>query len=429
MKEKISKIMNVMKKDGFFVTAKKMLRYINARYVNRYNIFSKLYYKINHKKFEKIIYNILREDKYERIIIMRENLGWNIPLFQRPQHIARQFSKNDSIVFYEVTTMTDKVKKISKISENLYLINRGNCNFYNIFINVIQNEKIHKYVDYYSTDFKTPVSDMVNFINKGFKIIYEYIDDMSPSIVGTTTIPKNMQEKYDFMINHPQDVFVVVTADRLKEDVITKRGNEKLILACNGVDYEHFQDNNIVKKVDEQFENILKENKKIIGYYGALASWMDYDILRYIAEKKKDCNIILFGVKYDDSYKKSKIQECANVYFLGNKNYEILPYYAKKFDICIIPFKINEITRATSPVKLFEYMAMEKPIVTTDMDECRKYKSVYIAQNKDDFVKQLDEAIKKQNDKEYKDLLRKEALENTWYMKSKSIIELVRKYE
>ncbi len=58
-------------------------------------------------------------------------------------------------------------------------------------------------------------------------------------------------------------------------------------------------------------------------------------------------------------------------------------------DVMIIPFVLNEITSSTSPVKLFEYMAMKKPIVTTDMLECRKYKSVLIGKNYEDFIKKI----------------------------------------
>ena len=89
---------------------------------------------------------------------------------------------------------------------------------------------------------------------------------------------------------------------------------------------------------------------------------------------------------------------------------------------------INDITKATSPLKLFEYMALGKPIVTTAMTECKKYKSVFISDNYDEFVSLIDVAINIK-DSEYFNLLEKEALENTWYEKAKIIIELIKKYE
>ncbi|URW89325.1 hypothetical protein M5E84_02605 [[Ruminococcus] torques] len=92
-------------------------------------------------------------------------------------------------------------------------------------------------------------------------------------------------------------------------------------------------------------------------------------------------------------------------------------------DVLTIPFLINDITKATSPVKLFEYMALNKPIVTTDMDECRKYESVLIGHDHKEFLEQLDKAILLKTDETYKALLDKEALENTWEEKARTILE------
>ena len=76
-------------------------------------------------------------------------------------------------------------------------------------------------------------------------------------------------------------------------------------------------------------------------------------------------------------------------------------------------------------------MAMEKPIVTTNMNECTKYKSVMIANDKEEFVKLVDKAIEMANerDEEYFAELKKESLENTWESKAKVIIDLLEAHE
>ena len=114
---------------------------------------------------------------------------------------------------------------------------------------------------------------------------------------------------------------------------------------------------------------------------------------------------------------------------MGPRDYKVLKYYAEKCDILTIPFVLNDITKSTSPVKIFEYMALHKPIVTTDMQECRKYKSVLIGKNHEDFIKCLEKAYKIRNDKEYIKLLDKEAKENDWKEKAEVIINLIRKDE
>jgi len=427
MEERFSKLISVLKKDGFLKTVKKLFKYINSRCLSKINIFSYLNIKIQSKKYSKIFDDILSSN-YDRIIIWKSTFGWDVPLFQRPQHISANLAKQNCLVFYEVTTMTDKVNNIKKLFNNLYLINFNNIAIKKLLFSKLEKINKPKYIQIYSTDFTMPVSELEQYINNGFKIIYEYIDDLSPEIVGAKEIPKNQLDKYNYMLKDSENVFVIVTATEIEKDVLKKRGNEKLAFSCNGVNIEHFKNIDDAFVFDEEYENIIKMNKPIIGYYGALASWFDYDLIKHLANKRPEYNIVLFGVKYDDSLDKSDINKYSNIHFLGSKNYNVLQNYASKFSVCTIPFLINDITKATSPVKLFEYMALGKPIVTTAMPECQKYKSVLISNTFDEFINLIDNAINI-TDPNYFSLLEKEALENTWYEKAKIIINLIKKYE
>lgn len=430
MRNKINKIITIIKKDGLLIAIQKTYKYIRATYLSKINLFSYIYVKINSKKIEKQIDEILNSD-YERLIIWRSSFGWNVPLFQRPQHIANNLSNHECLVFYEITTVTDKVKTYKKIKDNLYLINFNNVALNKLFFNAVKKVTKPKYIQFYSTDCTLSVDTIKNFINDGYKIIYEYIDDLSPKLIGTKDLPVNLTAKYEYMLKDTQNVFTVVTADQLQKDVISKRGTEKLVFSCNGVDYNHFRDIDNNFKFEDNFINIINSKKPIIGYYGALASWFDYEMVKYLAEKRPNYNIVLLGIKYDDTFDKANLNEYSNIYFLGSKSYDVLPNYASHFTVCTIPFLINGITQATSPLKLFEYMALEKPIVTTAMNECKKYESVLIANNKEEFVNLVDKAIEISNKKDnnYYSLLNKEALENTWEEKANVIIDLLKEYE
>jgi len=426
----VEKLLSVLKKDGLIKTVNKVFRYVYTNYLSKVDIISYMTVKINNKKYNNELDEILGSN-YDRIIIWRSSFGWNVPLFQRPQHISVNLAKNNCLMLYEVTKMTDKIKTIKKQSENLYLVNFNNRAINKMIFKKLEKVSCQKYIQIYSTDCRMPLQELKEYINKGYKVIYEYIDDLSPELIGSKTLPQNLIEKYNYILEDKENVFVVVTAEELKKDILAKRGNEKLVFSSNGVDYQHFQEIDLNYKYDEEFNKILHENKKIVGYYGALASWFDYNMLKYLAEERPEYNIVLFGIKYDDTYDKSSIKEQKNIYFLGSKSYNELQNYASKFDVCVIPFLINNITKATSPVKLFEYMALHKPIVTTAMDECQKYESVYIAENKEEFVKLVDQAVNLTNENaiEYFNILKKEALENTWEEKAKRIIEVLQDYE
>ena len=137
---------------------------------------------------------------------------------------------------------------------------------------------------------------------------------------------------------------------------------------------------------------------------------------------------MFIGIKYDNSLSLSKIEDIENIKFMGKVEYNILPEYAKYFDIAWIPFIINEITLATNPIKVFEYMALKKYIITSALPECKKYKSINIANNYEEFCYLIDNYNNKYND-DYCKLLEKEAKENSWKYKADEIINLLEKFE
>lgn len=419
MKEKISKLINVYQKYGFIGFCKKLRAYIKANYLDKIS-FKVFFHK---KKYHKIIKSILDNSNYERVILWRSSFGYNVPLFQRPQHIANNLAKKGCLLLYEVTTMTDKVKTLKKHQDNLYLFNFNNIALNKILMQELAKINKPKYIELYCTDWKLTVANIEDYISKGFKFIYEYIDELSPDLAGTKELPKNISDKYEYAMNN-DDVYIVASADVLAKDVQKRRGNKNLGFSSNGVDYEFFENFDEDYEFEPEFQAILDKKKPIVMYYGALAKWFDYELIKKIAKTNK-YSIVLFGIKYDGSYDEN-ISDEENIYFMGSRDYKVLKNYAKKSDILTIPFLINDITKATSPVKIFEYMALHKPIVITDLQECRQYKSVLIAKTHTEFLKKLDEASKLINDKKYIKILDKEAKENDWSHKADAIIELIK---
>lgn len=422
MKDKISKLISVYKKDGFKVFFKKCCNYINSNY------FDKVSLKVlfNKGKYKDIIHDILNNSNYDRIIIWRSTFGYNVPLFQRPQHIANNLAKNRCLVFYEVTTMTDKVKLMEKLNDNLYLFNFNNRSLSKILNEEIINKGMPRYVEIYSTDWKMSINELINYLDNGYKLIYEYIDHLSAELSGTKNLPKNILDKYNYVMEH-DNTYVVATADALMDEVIKKRGKKNLVYSSNGVDYNFFKSFDEEFSFDADFNKVLSIGKPIVMYYGALANWVDYDLIKSLAKTNK-YSIVLFGVKYDSSFD-DNLKSVNNVFFLGKRDYKVLKNYARCADVLMIPFKINDITKSTNPVKIFEYMALHKPIVTTNMPECRKYKSVMIGHDKEEFIELIAKAMDMRVDSNYIKLLDKEALENDWSKKAKAIVDMIKKDE
>ena len=378
----------------------------------------------NYGKLENKISNILNTEKYDRVVVWRSPFGWRVPLFQRPQHISMQLAKQKTLVFYEITNNTDFVKTIEKIQPNIYLVNFENYIVNEILKKVLKELTKPKYLQIYSTNWSMSLSELHAYEEDGFKVLYEYIDDISPDLAGTDEIPPYILDKYDYAMKN-KDVYVVTTANALFEDVKKQRGIKNMIIACNGVDYNFFQELDEKYEFESEFIKVINNGKINMCYYGALANWFDYDLIKKIDATNK-VNIILFGIKYDDSYDNSDINKLKNVHFFGPKDYKVLKNYASKVDVLTIPFVINSITQATSPLKLFEYMALHKPIITTAMNECKNYKSVKIANNHEEFIKLLYDAKRLSKSNEYNKLLEKEGKANDWKYKAKSIVDLLK---
>lgn len=369
------------------------------------------------KKDYDYLNKLIKNKKFKYVFVFYPYVEWNLPIFQRPHQIALELTKRNDVLYLFCTANChyDNIEGVyQKIKDNLYVITD-----FNYVSNLDINNRI---IHLYSTDTVSKYNIVEEALNRKDKVLYEYIDEIHEEI--THSLPTYYLQKHNKILKN-EHCYVIATADKLLNDVKKVR-NKNFALSTNGVTIEDFIRNDL-DEVPEEIVKIKENYKKVICYYGSLASWFDYDLIKKIARKFSKYAIVLIGLEYDDSFKKSRINNLKNVFYLGKKDYKDLHKYSENSDLLIIPFLINEITESTSPVKLFEYMATRIPILTTDMKECRKYKSVMIGKNHDDFIAKIDSTMNLINDKDYLDLEMKEALENTWEEKADIILKLLNK--
>ena len=150
MKDKISKFINVTKRDGLFSSLKKVVKYVMGNYFNKINILKKILFIINKDKISNELDEILSLD-YDRVLVWRGSFGWNVPLYQRPQQIANSLINKRCLILYEVTRMTDKVSFVKKEKDNLYLINYEVGSFEKMLFEKLEELDRPKYLQLYST--------------------------------------------------------------------------------------------------------------------------------------------------------------------------------------------------------------------------------------------------------------------------------------
>ena len=359
------------------------------------------------------ILDLYYSNKPAEIIIYPPCVDWNVPLYQRPHHIATKLSEFGHLVFYCTTNQHDRTRGFQELKSNLYLTDK-----FDLLIERIPGA----WIIMHAADPTITLDDIQNYRGRGLKLIYEYMDEIHPDIVGSAG---HIAQRHRLVSDRQFDA-VITTSTKLFREMERVVSKEKLLLNPNGVDYGHFHIKRDKAQCPEEMKDMIDAGKTIIGYHGALAKWIDYSLLNHLARKRPEWQLVLIGWDFDETMR--SLGNWDNIKYLGVKQYQQLPAYAIWFDVAIIPFKDGEVAKATSPIKLFEYMAMNKPVVVTrDLVECRRYEGVLVGTDKDEFIIRIEEALMLKDDPAYLSILDRQARENTWDVRARQIEGYIRK--
>jgi teichuronic acid biosynthesis glycosyltransferase TuaH len=183
----------------------------------------------------------------------------------------------------------------------------------------------------------------------------------------------------------------------------------------NAVDYRFFE-NIRNKNITKPYDLINIGDTKVILFCGYLSEIrIDYKLLKIVCENFPQNLVVIVGKYEEQDLIKHKLDTFHNLIILGNRRFESIPTYIKCASVTIIPYLCNELNKSVYPLKLNEYLAMGKPVVTTHFSEDLESFSdvVYIASTYDLFLSYLEQAMTQ--DTEDKMLARlKVASTNSW---------------
>lgn len=302
--------------------------------------------------------------------------------FQRPQQLAVRYARNGHRVFYVNANHFNEFS-VCEVRKNLHVINIHNDAYTAIHLTDWCTQEyelkmqIDRVIETYCIRDAVIIVDYPNWVHLaqtmreeyGFKIITDYMDDYT----GFLNPAENLVRKNCEILLKTSDM--VVASSQFLHDIAAKY-NSNLELIRNGTEFAHFH---------AAFGETVHE-RKIIGYYGAVAEWFQADKVAYLARSLPECDIVIIG---HVTKAKSSLDKYSNIKLLGEKPYEELPAYLKDFDVCIIPFDTStDLIKATNPVKFYEYLSAGKKIVSTRIPELEAYKNryVYMADEDEAFV-------------------------------------------
>lgn len=205
---------------------------------------------------------------------------------------------------------------------------------------------------------------------------------------------------------------VVCTSRQLFEE--KKNENSNTYFIPNAADLKHSSkalDKNL--PVSERLANIPGP---ILGYFGNIERRIDFQLLNEIASRNPDKSIVLAG-PVDEAYLPEGFSDMANIYFTGRTPYQDMPAVIKGFDVAMIPFKKDDVSRTIFPLKLFEYLGAGLPVVATDFNpdlEEFTAETVSYCRDVEEFNHAIIEAINTGEDAVKKSRRLAVASENTW---------------
>ncbi len=155
------------------------------------------------------------------------------------------------------------------------------------------------------------------------------------------------------------------------------------------MDFKHF-----TKGLEEDCITVPLQNipSPRIGFFGLLNSWLDFNLLSKIAIDFPEWSFVFIGPSQLPS---SALPSMSNIHYMGPVSYDHLPFYARYFDVALIPFQINPLTISVNPLKLLEYFSLGLPVVSTPLPEVTKYQNhVFIASDPKTFGNAIQRALK-----------------------------------
>ncbi len=175
--------------------------------------------------------------------------------------------------------------------------------------------------------------------------------------------------------------------------LMEKAGNEdpRVHLVRNACNYEHFATRRDPSPDFKPAIDLASMPHPLIGYMGDIAEWFDQDLVAFLAKSRPQWNFVFFGPLQHDL---SKLTRFTNLHFPGRVPYADLPLYLHHFDCLLIPFVLSDLTMEVNPVKMYEYLATGKPVVSSAMPEVVRHEDVVgIGRSPEDFLAKMDAAI------------------------------------
>jgi glycosyltransferase involved in cell wall biosynthesis len=182
---------------------------------------------------------------------------------------------------------------------------------------------------------------------------------------------------------------VIITSSQINYDLFCQYNS------CCGL-FENAVDEKFISHPSE-LPHRLKNDGPRLGYVGWITERTDLALLEHIARERPNYHLLIAG-PLDESQNMEKILSLKNSTYLGVMPYEDVPGFLRTLDVCLIPHRDTAYSRSMSPLKLYQYLASGRPIVTTLVAGIERFSGlVSVANNYDEFLRCVDQNLHEDN--------------------------------
>ena len=293
------------------------------------------------------------------------HLRWDF-VFQRPQHLMTRLAEHYRILFVEEPVYDEGMAHLKKtaVAPNITVCQPHTGiqapGFHDDQIPTLQTlladlvPEGERPVVWFYTPMALPLL-------QGFDpalVIYDCMDELA----AFKNAPKQLLQRENALLNIADLCFT--GGPSLYQSKRERHANAHCF--SSSVDAKHFQ-----KALDRDYSHPEQAHvaRPRLGFYGVIDERFDTDLVRQVAQARPDWQIILVGpvVKIDPA----NLPRAHNIHYMGQRTYEQLPQFLAGWDVCLLPFALNESTRFISPTKVLEYMAAELPSVSTPITDVK----------------------------------------------------------
>lgn len=300
-------------------------------------------------------------------LIVFSHLRWNF-VYQRPQHLLSRLAKHYQVLFVEepLHAAGEARMEAAECAPGVTVLKPHTpveaCGFHDDQLSVLrplvadylQEQGIDDYVVWFYTPMALPLLAEL----EPRAVVFDCMDELS----AFKDAPKQLRQREAALMKAAD--LVLTGGPSLYE--AKRHLHHNVMCLPSAVDAQHYSPQFASTRIDailqaEQVQGRIPGPR--LGFFGVIDERLDTELVAAVADADPDWQVVMVGpvVKIDPA----RLPQRPNVHWLGQQPYNLLPQLVADWDVCLLPFALNESTRFISPTKTLEYMAAEKPVVST----------------------------------------------------------------